>query len=352
MAPDGMITVDLLGKITFINDAFSRLTGYPPEEIVGKHFTELKTVRLRDMPHHLGIFSAVMGGKHPPPYEFVYRRKDRTEGWGEAHIKLLNLGDRKEIILILRDISQRREMANELKLYAESLEAKVKQRTEDLIDAERMAAAGKVAAMVGHDIRQPLQNIQNITHLMKKSPEKVTELADIIDVSVNKAIKLLDELGARTDEPKPQLAPSDLDALLKKVLGEANLTPNISVEYTSQGDLTAVTVDPFQIQRVFDNIVKNAIEAMPRGGKLKVRARRERESVVVSISDTGIGISKEQAKNLFKPFQTSKPDGIGLGLAFCKRVIDSHSGSISFTSRLHTGTTFEVTLPLKNPKTA
>jgi PAS domain S-box-containing protein len=347
MAPDGMVTVDLLGNITFINDAFSRLTGYPNDEIVGKHFTELKTVRFRDIPHHLGIFSAVMSGKHPPPYEFVYKRKDRTEGWGEAHIKLLNFGDRKEIILILRDISQRKEMADELKLYTESLEAKMKQRTEDLIDAERMAAAGKVAAMVGHDIRQPLQNIRNITHIMKKSPDKVTELADIIDVSVDKAIKLLDELGARTDEHKLQLAPSDLDALLKNVIRGASLPLNIALEYSTQGDLTSVNVDPFQMQRVFDNIVKNAVEAMPRGGKLKIRAIREGGSAVVTFSDTGIGISKEQAKNLFKPFQTSKPDGIGLGLSFCKRVVEGHGGSITFTSRVNVGTTFEVTLPSK-----
>jgi len=97
---------------------------------------------------------------------------------------------------------------------------------------------------------------------------------------------------------------------------------------------------------VLDNLVGNAVEAMPEGGTLTVTAEKEEDVIVISVSDTGVGIPDEELVNLFKPFQTTKKGGLGLGLAYCKRAIEDHGGKITVESKVGEGTTFTVGLPL------
>ena len=109
LAPDGIITVDMKGIITSINPAFSRHTGYSEEEIVGKYFTKLGTLRARDMPKYLKMMSFALRGKFPPPFEYSYVRKNGTIGWGEAHVGWLKKGDKKTgFQVLLRDTSERK----------------------------------------------------------------------------------------------------------------------------------------------------------------------------------------------------------------------------------------------------
>jgi PAS domain S-box-containing protein len=112
LAPDAICTMDLNGFITSINDAFVKLTGFKKEEAIGKHFTKVGTIPLREMPKILKVFTSMLRGNIPPPVEFVFLRKDGSKGWGEAHCRLINVGDRKkEIIGIARDISMTKQMS-------------------------------------------------------------------------------------------------------------------------------------------------------------------------------------------------------------------------------------------------
>jgi PAS domain S-box-containing protein len=111
LAPDGICTYDLTGTVTSINDAFVRLTGFDREEILGKHFTKMGTARLRDVPRYVKILTSLLRGDIPPPFEFVFLRKDGSKGWGLAHCRLIKVGDkRKEIIAIARDISSEKQV--------------------------------------------------------------------------------------------------------------------------------------------------------------------------------------------------------------------------------------------------
>ena len=108
-----------------------------------------------------------------------------------------------------------------------------------------------------------------------------------------------------------------------------------------------ITVDSEMMKRVFVNLIENAVDAMPRGGTLTIGSGQSGGFVEVTISDTGAGMSKEAIENLWKPLQTTKAKGMGMGLAICKRIIEAHSGNVSVESKPREGTTFTVRLPTK-----
>jgi two-component system, sporulation sensor kinase E len=122
--------------------------------------------------------------------------------------------------------------------------------------------------------------------------------------------------------------------------------PGNIVVTTSYGEgLDSVVLDPDIMHRVVDNLVKNAVEAMPNGGKLTVSAKKEGEGVKVSVSDTGVGIPEESKRKLFSPLYTTKSGGMGLGLTYCRRAVEAQRGTISFESEVGVGTAFHIMVP-------
>ena len=122
---------------------------------------------------------------------------------------------------------------------------------------------------------------------------------------------------------------------------------NIEVLAELAKELPEVNLDPLQMQQVFFNIILNAFEVMPSGGKLKVGTLLEKGFIHIGFKDTGPGITKENMEKIFEPLFTTKPKGIGLGLALCRSIVDGHEGTIEVESELGKGTTFIVKLPLK-----
>jgi two-component system sensor histidine kinase AtoS len=105
------------------------------------------------------------------------------------------------------------------------------------------------------------------------------------------------------------------------------------------------TVDKRQLERVFLNLVKNAVQAMPNGGKLMVTTKETKDFVEIALADTGVGIPEESMSKLFTPLFTTKAKGIGMGLAICKKIVEEHEGTIDFKSKVGEGTTFTIKLP-------
>ncbi|MEM3504115.1 MAG: ATP-binding protein, partial [Nitrososphaeria archaeon] len=135
--------------------------------------------------------------------------------------------------------------------------------------------------------------------------------------------------------------------LIEEVLATFILPENVKVRVSIQEGFPKLLIDPMMMRRVLSNLISNAIDALPHGGNIFLDAKIENEQIVISVEDTGIGISEENLEKLFKPFFTTKDKGTGLGLAICKRFIELHGGHIFVDSKPGTGTKFTIKLPVE-----
>jgi PAS domain S-box-containing protein len=243
-----------------------------------------------------------------------------------------------------------RELAErELLEHTETLSEAVEKKTREVLELELISAAGKVSAMVGHDLRGPLQTIKNALYIMERNPEEGAELRKAMGEAVDYAAGMLEELRLNVGDTPLQLREVNLEALIRKAVEEAPIPDSVSAEVQVDDGLDSVSMDPLKIRRVLDNLVMNAVQAMPDGGTLGVSAVCEGDVVSIRVKDTGTGIPEELMSDLFKAFVTTKPLGMGLGLAYCKRAVEAHDGTISVDSKVGEGTTFTVRLPA-NPE--
>ncbi|MCX6649784.1 MAG: response regulator [Candidatus Bathyarchaeota archaeon] len=345
LAPDGITTLNTRGIVTFANPSMASLTGHTEEELIGKWFPKMGTMRVSDMPRFLSIFADIVRGRVPQPTEFVYVRKDGSEGWGEAHISLIKQpGEKMEILAILRDVTERKHLISELEQKSEYFEAQAEEKTRQLLNSERMSAAGAIAAQLGHDLRGPLNTITNATYLLEHHPEKTSGMIPIINKAIENVTQLLDEMRIRTQEISLNCSEVDLDAYIASFIDESLIPENIRVENKLKSQ-ARVSIDIIKMRRVLTNILLNAFDAMKDGGKVWISTKSKDEYILIVIKDNGSGIPDDIKANLFKPFVTSKSNGTGLGLNFCKRIVEAHHGEISVESTLGSGTSFSLKLP-------
>jgi len=212
------------------------------------------------------------------------------------------------------------------------------QHNRELLEGVQM-----VSSMVQHDLRSPLQTIMNASYMLKKDPERIEEMVRVVEGSVKNAVDIMENW--RNQDATDGLIRSDvnLSELVDDVLA-ASFIPG-EVEVVVDVDPISVSLDRVKMMRLVDNLVRNAVEAMPEGGRLFVSSESTDDKILLEISDTGMGISNKVLPNLFKPFYTTKPMGTGLGLAFCKQAAEAHGGTITVESVEGEGTTLRITLP-------
>ena len=262
---------------------------------------------------------------------------------GSDRVNAYDADDRRLLEILTHHVSSALDRLKRV----DSLERLVKERTEELLDVEWMMAAGRVAATMAHDLRSPLQTIKNTLFLLKRSPQNASSLLERLDRAVDRTNGLLEEFRSKTRQEPLRVKETDLAALIRTTTGEAAIPEHVEVRLQLGAGLEAVTMDPTRVHRVLDNLITNAVEAMHEGGNLTVTAEKENNRTVIKVSDTGVGIPDEAMANLFKPFQTTKKGGLGLGLAYCKRAVEDHGGTITVESKVGEGTTFTISLPLR-----
>jgi len=260
------------------------------------------------------------------------------------------------------NITERKIMQNKLAEYSEKLEKLVEQRTEQLkqtqaklVKSEHLATIGELAAMVGHDLRNPLTGIKNAAYYLKKKGNACTEanktaMLEIIDNAIEHANKIINDLLDYSREIHLELEERTPCLLLAEALMLVQIPKKVKFLDRTH-DEPKMMIDARKITRVFVNLIKNAIDAMPNGGTLEVESEQKEDNVEFTFRDTGTGMSEEIKAKLFSPLFTTKAQGMGLGLAICKRIVEAHGGEITVQSVLGKGTTFTVTLPVK-PKLA
>ena len=230
----------------------------------------------------------------------------------------------------------------------------LKEAQEQLVRSTKMAAIGELAANVAHEINNPLTSVLGYTtHLLKtldmpEAPRKVLGVMEQETLRVRKIIRnLLDFARQKPSWMRPTDVLQPLRETLALVQGVAEAA-SVRISEEFDGTPIIVTMDPNEIKQVFINIVNNALQAMPQGGELRVRANACRQSeAVVEFMDTGIGIPEENKRKIFEPFFSTKGEGrgTGLGLSISERIIHNHSGRIEVESAAGRGTTFRVFLP-------
>jgi len=208
---------------------------------------------------------------------------------------------------------------------------------------ELLDGVQRVSSMVRHDLRGPLQTIMNAAYVAESNPERTAEMMEIIMRSVKHQSDVMEDWKSQDLEETMKFTETDLSQLISDALAASLIPTHITVDVNT--DPMKVNLDKVKMRRVMDNLIRNATEAMEDGGTLTISARGGEHGIIIEVSDTGIGIPEAERKNIFKPFYTTKPGGVGLGLTYSRRTVEAHGGNITVESEEGKGSTFRISLP-------
>ena len=249
------------------------------------------------------------------------------------------------------------------------LAASFNHMTEDLLQqkdrtlqAERVAAWRELARRLAHELKNPLfplqVTVENLMRARQKSPEMFEEVfregTATLLAEINNLKTIIGRFSEFSKMPQPQRRPTQVNEVVRSVLRvfDAQLQQEknrISVRTELDEALPEISADPDLLHRALQNLVLNAIDAMPQGGELAVRTQSLGNRIELSVSDTGSGLTQEECGRLFTPYYTTKQHGTGLGLAIVQSVVSDHGGKISVESTKEKGTTFRIELPCQPP---
>jgi len=346
-----VFVVDWNGRVVDLNPAAQRAVGLEPFNVIG-HTAEGVLRDWTGLPIDLIATEFTVGETD----------KRRVYDMSVSPIKN-NEGEVVGRLLLLHDITERKRMEEELRRHTEHLEELVIERTrelnlsqERLLQAERLAAIGKTAGMVAHDLRNPLQGMTSTLYLAKqtlKSPkakaaekQEAAKLLETLDEEIAYMGKIVEDLQDYARPLTPDLAETSLPDLIRETFSTMKVPENIKVSIQVEKDIGNVMVDAGLMRRVLTNLTTNSIQSMPKGGRLTIRADKTRNVTVIAVEDTGVGISEEDLGKLFEPFFTTKAKGQGFGLPVCKRLVEAHGGTITAESKPGKGSTFTIKIPL------
>jgi PAS domain S-box-containing protein len=326
---DGIVASDRHGNIIIFNEGAENILGYRSDEVIGKiKVTQLYPPRVaQEIKAKIG--SLEFGGTgRLIHYETMGLSKTGEQIPIELSASLIP-GDHQEVTTVgfFRDLRER------------------KQLQEKLLQSERLAALGQMAAHISHEVKNPLMVIGGIARQVWKAggaePQKNAEKLRIIVEEIRRLEEFLAEVGSFAKLSEPRKCPIDLNSLIRDMCLklEPNLQENrITLAMHLDANLPQVQFDPLLLRQVLLNIAKNGIEAMPAGGTLTFDSGREGDRVLVRIRDSGEGIAPDIIDKIFQPFFSTKPKGSGLGLAISQTIVKAHQGEITVASQPHHGT--------------
>jgi PAS domain S-box-containing protein len=341
---DAIASKDLNGIVTSWNRSAERLFGYKAEEIIGKSILLLIPPELhQDEPMILGKL----------------RRGEKIDHF--ETVRVSKEGRRIEVSLTISPVrDDRGNVIGAAKIIRDITESKKIERA--LRITEKLAAAGRLAATVAHEVNNPLEAITNLVYLARRDVSDTAKVAGYLELA-NRELDRVAHIVRQTlgfyresSWPAPFSVTQALDDLLR--LYEKRFEARkIQVMKEYDGDIEITTLGG-EVRQAFSNIITNAIDAMPDGGSLCIRVSRTHEwnrsqkaGVRITMLDTGCGIAPEHRKELFQPFFTTKEDvGTGLGLWITRNIVEKHGGSIHVKSRTEAkehGTAFSIFLPLE-----
>lgn len=218
----------------------------------------------------------------------------------------------------------------------------------DDVSKDTIDALQKITQRFSHDLRGPLQAVNNSAFLLRQSNHEKVRLLKMIEMSVETCKTLINEMQNQTQALKIKPVVTDVIDLIEKTLILVPMNENIEVVRVFRDDFVICKLDQKKMKQVLLNLIRNSVEAMPNGGKLIIQTRKLGKKIEIDIEDTGIGIPDDMKRQLFKPFFTTKEKGIGLGLLHSKNVVEAHGGEVFLESKENEGTSIRITLPLSS----
>jgi PAS domain S-box-containing protein len=266
-------------------------------------------------------------------FEWIHRTRNGQDFPAEVLLSAFKLGGKQVLQATVRDITERRRMEEQLRR------------------SEKLAVLGQLAGGVGHELRNPLGAIKNAAYFLNmvlEQPEpEVKETLEILDKEVASCEHIISSLLEFARQKPPAKHRTDIADIIQRTLSHMRVPEKVEVVSQHDRALPLILADPDQLSQVFDNVILNAVQAMPEGGQLVIKySVPEPGWVAISFTDTGVGMSPEAMKSLFQPLFTTKAKGIGLGLAIVKTLVEGHKGTIEVQSELGEGSTFTVKLPI------
>ena len=336
---DAIVGKNLDGIITSWNQAATHLFGYEPEEIIGR---SILTIIPKDLhPEEAQILRKIRAGEKIDHYETRRIRKDGQSV--EVSLTISPIRDRNGKIIgsskIARDISERK---------------KIERR---LIQSEKFAATGRMAALIAHEVNNPLDSVLNLVYLARTSVSSKSRALPFL-LSAEKELERVSQIARQTlgyyRNPGASIE-IRLEEVFDEILTAFNarlISKKISVdcEYRHRDPFYSTRDD---LMQVFVNLISNSVEAMPHGGLIKIIvSQRAQDGIEISMHDTGSGIAPEDLRRVFEPFFTTKGQlGTGIGLWVARELVEKHGGSVSITSETEAprnGTTVAVFFPFKH----
>jgi two-component system sensor histidine kinase AtoS len=334
----GLIAIDLTGKITTVNQSGLNIISIGEDQLLGTSVSVL-----------------------PGPWDVLGRVFLETleEGQGSRNREVRIEKDGKNLWIMITTallIEEDNEKLGVLGVFQDITDLRDLQ--EKMKEADRMAALGRLSASLAHEIKNPLSAIKTFVQLVPKkfdSPVFREKLNATVPRELERINRLIDNLLQLTRKPRLKLTSVDLNEIVVQALElyhEEMEKNHVEFDATLKERMPRIQADAELLHRVFSNILLNAIQAMPQGGKVNISTQRtsladKNGALQVAVQDTGFGMDEETVRRLFDPFFTTKEKGTGLGMANAKKIVEEHKGRIDVKSGPGKGTLVRVTFPVE-----
>jgi two-component system, NtrC family, sensor histidine kinase AtoS len=339
--PAGIVSLDLTGRIVAANPAFERAVSRSMESLVGERLAELFPIGGSSLQQHLEEAGRTGGSCCQQNGRFSWSGDPTAAVYWDYTVCATRDPDGtvRGLLLMITDVTDR--------VLDQQRE---REETEDgMAGSERLSTLGTLASAIGHELRNPLGVIQNAAHALGQradDPDRVRRLAETVTTEVQRATRVIADVVDFVRAQPPRRHPVGVSGLVEETLYRVDVPERIAVECDLSPDLPVLRLDGQQMAQVLENLIRNAVEAIPESGSIRLTASRVEDRIELAVADDGPGIPPQDLERIFEPLFTTKRTGTGMSLAISKRLVEAHGGALRVATVPGQGATFTISLPL------